>query len=353
MASKDLLRVSGVTAYPLGVASARVRVRNFQPFLSAEGIALDLQSMMSDREYAVLISNASPARKAAVLAKSVARASLRRQLEGLRLVHRLVCLAPLPGIDPPSHLDVYDLDDALTVGSPAHDNRRFQWLKREAQRAATSMRRARLVTAGNAYVASQARQFNKCVEVIPSCVDPTIQAVREHAEQDVVTVGWIGSHTTVPYLKHVIPVLARINNERQRLRLVVIGGDTGLREDWIEHRPWSLTRQSSDLASFDIGIMPLPDTDWARGKSGYKLLQYFAAGVPAIASPVGVNAELVSDERGLLASSADEWERALSVLMADASGRDARGAAARSFVEREYSYQRWAPELATLLRGLV
>jgi glycosyltransferase involved in cell wall biosynthesis len=98
--------------------------------------------------------------------------------------------------------------------------------------------------------------------------------------------------------------------------------------------------------------MPLPDTQWTQGKSGYKILQYFSAGVPTVASPVGVNSQIVGDGRGLLATSEPEWEAALGFLIGDAEARRRMGAAGRTYVEREYSYQRWAPELARLLRGL-
>jgi glycosyltransferase involved in cell wall biosynthesis len=348
----DPLRVQGVTAYPLSAASARVRVGNFRPFLRDEGIDLVHRPALTERDYATLVSGVHPARKAAILAKSAGRAALTTRQDGLLLIHRLVLLAPFPGIDPPRRIDAYDLDDALSIGSPADGNRRFQWLKRESQRAVASMRRARLVIAGNAFLAAQARELNANVEIVPSCVDPAQQPLHQHRDDQVLTIGWIGSHTTVAYLRPVLPVIARLNDRGVRARLVVVGGDTGLREPWIEHRRWSLGRQAADIAGFDFGIMPLPDTDWARGKSGYKLLQYFAAGIPAIASPVGVNSELVSEERGLLASSEQEWERALDAMVEDGDSRRARGAAARSYVEREYSYQRWAPELAAMLRAL-
>jgi glycosyltransferase involved in cell wall biosynthesis len=147
----------------------------------------------------------------------------------------------------------------------------------------------------------------------------------------------------------VLPVFAALGS---RVKLVVVGADTGVRAPWIEHRPWSLEREPHELAEFDIGIMPLPDTEWAKGKCGYKLLQYFSASVPAIASPVGVATEFVGSERGLLASTPEEWRSTLARLVNDAEERRERGVAARAFVERDYSYRRWAPELAELLRSL-
>jgi glycosyltransferase involved in cell wall biosynthesis len=143
-----------------------------------------------------------------------------------------------------------------------------------------------------------------------------------------------------------------MNSNQVRAKLVVVGAEEDIKAPWIESRPWSLRTEAADLASFDIGLMPLPDTEWTRGKCGYKILQYFAAGVPAIASPVGVNTNLVSDERGRLAESEWEWKRALEELIEDAEARREMGNAARTFVEREFAYQRWAPDLASLLRSL-
>lgn len=346
------LLVQGATAYPRSAASARVRVVQHAPFLRASGIELVHRPTLSEQDYALLLSQASPLRKGALLARSAARAAGAVRWEGLLLVHRLLLLTALPGVDPPARLDAYDVDDALFVGSPAQASARYQWLKREAQRSAQATRRARLVIAANAYLAAHARTLNRNVEVVPSCVDPSAQPLRVHAAQDLTQIGWIGSHTTAQYLAPVIPVIRRLNDRGARVRLTVIGADTGIREPWIEHRVWSLERQGSDLAGMDVGIMPLPETDWTRGKAGYKLLQYFSAGVPAVGSPVGVNAQLLADGRGIAATSDGDWEQALVELVTDPTGRAQRGHVAREFVEREYSYNRWSPELAAMLRAL-
>jgi glycosyltransferase involved in cell wall biosynthesis len=346
------LRILGETAYPLDVSSARVRVATFEPFLAPHGVRLSFHPALTTAQYRTLSSPTSAVRKAFVLAASSTRAARSDPAHDLLLIHRLRFMTPLPGVDPPRRLDVYDLDDALFLSSPSPLNRRFQWAKQEARRCIEYMRRARLVVAGNTFLATKAREYAGRVEVVPSCVDPSRQPLRAHGSADVVNIGWIGSHTTSVYLEPVLPVFARLNQHRLRARLVVIGGDPKLRADWIEHRPWSLETEGADLASLDIGIMPIPDTDWARGKCGYKLLQYFAAGVPAVASPVGVNTDMVGRDRGILASSPEEWYHAVDQLIGDAEERRQRGQAARAFVERDYSYQRWAPELAGLLRSL-
>jgi glycosyltransferase involved in cell wall biosynthesis len=349
---KAPLRILGETAYPLSVASARVRVANFVPFLSRYGVALDYRPTLTDRDYAVVASRASFVRKGIAIAASAARTSRPDPNHDLLLVHRLRLLTPVPGLDPPHRLDAYDIDDALFLGSAAPANHRFRWVKQETRRCIEYMRRARLVVVGNSFLAERAREHARRVEVVPSCVDPERQPLHVHGTPHVVTVGWIGSRTTSEYLKPLMPVFERLNGMRRRVKLVVVGGDLSARATWLEQRPWSLTTEAHDLADFDIGIMPLPDSEWARGKCGYKILQYFSAGVPAVASPVGVSSKLVGRERGLLATTHEEWFVALDRLSNNASEREERGTAARAFVERHYSYSRWAPELAQMLQSL-
>jgi glycosyltransferase involved in cell wall biosynthesis len=348
-----MLRVLAETAYPPIAPSARVRIARFAPFLREHGVGLTHWPTLTDDEYQQLSSHDSVPRKLAVLVGATARAGLRsRPTHELLLVHRLRLLNPFPGLDPPPRLDVYDLDDALFVGSAAPVNRSFAWAKQEARRCVSCLRRARLVIAGNGYLAGRAKEHARRVEVVPTCVDPTEQQPRNHQEVEVVTIGWIGSHTTSAYLQPVLPVVERLNGRGVRVKLVLVGADATFRAPWIEHRPWSLLTEARDLASFDVGIMPLPATEWARGKCGYKVLQYFAASLPAVASPVGVAPELIGTERGFLATSAAEWERALEALVNNVVERRQRGLAGREFVERHYSYQRWAGELAGLLQSV-
>jgi glycosyltransferase involved in cell wall biosynthesis len=351
-------RVAAETTYPIEAPSARVRLADFGPHLRSHGVELRYHSTLTQAEYGVLTSRANPVRKGATLARAGARLTLRNGRPGddaLLLVHRLRFLSPVPGAEPARHVDVYDFDDALYLGSTFQANRRFGWVKREAERWQTYVGRARLVIAGNAHLANRAREHAKRVEVVPSCVDPKRQPLREHREQEVVTIGWIGSRSTTDQLRDVLSAIASLNQDGLRARLVLVGAEPAFGNiEWLESKPWSLDSERTDLSSFDVGIMPLPDTEWARGKCGYKLLQYFSAGVPAIASPVGVNSSIVGndEQRGLLASTLEEWRSALATLVTDAKARAEMGSNARRFVEREYSYERWAPELAGVLREL-
>jgi glycosyltransferase involved in cell wall biosynthesis len=351
---QDELRILAESAYPLSAPSPRVRIAAFAPRLRSQGIELDFRPICTEAEYAAIASTASPWRASAAVASGIARSAFQaRPAHDVLMIHRLRLLLPVPVLDPPAAVDVYDFDDALYLSSAPSANGRFAWVKREAERCVTYIDRARLVIAGNNFLADFARRRQASrVEVVPTCVDPASQALHEHRESEVATVGWIGSRTTSPYLSEVLPVFEQLNSSRLRAKLVLVGADPSLTAPWLEHRPWSLATEKQDLASFDIGIMPLPDTDWARGKCGYKLLQYFSAGVPAVASAVGVAPDLVGQDRGILVRSATEWSEALMRLLGDLETRRQTGLAARRYVEQHYSYQRWAPELAAILRSL-
>jgi glycosyltransferase involved in cell wall biosynthesis len=165
-----------------------------------------------------------------------------------------------------------------------------------------------------------------------------------------VTVGWIGRDSTTMYLEPVLPVLARLQQAHPGLRVRLVGGLPGTGAGVAAVRPWSLATELDELACFDIGIMPLTDDDWARGKGGYKILQYFACGIPTVASPVGVNADIVRDgETGFLARDAREWESGLSKLIEDRELRRRMGAAGRRAAEAEHSLAVAAPRLLAAL----
>ncbi|MDP2006325.1 MAG: glycosyltransferase family 4 protein [Rubrivivax sp.] len=217
------------------------------------------------------------------------------------------------------------------------------------------MEGAALVTAGNAYLAARALAAGaRRVETVPTVIDLDRYPLRTTtASPDIgpIDIAWIGSPATVGYLQALARPLAQLAAAR-RIRLVVIGGGS-LRLPGVEviARPWSADTEAAEIARCHIGVMPLPDSPWERGKCGYKLIQYMACGLPVVASPVGVNCEIVRPgHNGWLADDDAHWLRVLTALVEDAPSRLRLGRAGRETVERQYSVQAVAPRLAALLR---
>ena len=353
------MRVAARTAFPLVNPAPRVRIAGYVERLRALGIDLDLKPALSADEYRRVVSGPGGIGKATTMARGAARFALERIREQqadngdqeLLLIHRFASVVPVPGFDPPRRLDLYDFDDALYLGY-AGKKPGLARVRREPQRWRSYVQRARVVLAGNPELAAHASALASRVEVVPSCVEPAAYQVHHHEQREPMVVGWIGSASTSAYLEPVIRALDRINADRVRARLIAVGATSPLDRPWAETRPWSLESEAEELAGFDVGVMPLPDTDWARGKCGYKLLQYFASGVPGIASPVGVAPAMLADGRGLAAGSEEQWRAALDELLESSAMRSEMGAAARRYVIDEYSYEAWAPELARLIREL-
>lgn len=216
----------------------------------------------------------------------------------------------------------------------------------------TVMRNADIVIAGNRYLADYAAKRGGAlrVEIMPTVVDIKRYPRTLRKENPIFTIGWIGSPSTAKYLTDIAPALARVC-EGGRGKVVLIGsGPAKLEGVPVEIRPWSEETEVRDLESCDAGIMPLYDGLWEKGKCGLKTIQYMACALPVVVSPVGVNREIVEDGvTGILASSNEEWVRALTTLRDDKVLRGRLGLAGRKVVEERYSVQVTAPKFAELI----
>jgi glycosyltransferase involved in cell wall biosynthesis len=202
-------------------------------------------------------------------------------------------------------------------------------------------------------LAEAARRHATRVFELPSPVDCDRYGPLDRPAAAGVVVGWIGSPSTSMYLRSLLPVCRRLAERHPTVRFEAVGADPDAELHPFRVRPWALETELADLQGFDVGIMPLDDDEWSRGKAGYKLLQYMACGIASVASPVGVNADLLRDtDRGLLASDPTQWERALTALIEDATLRRRLGAAGRELVEREYSLATWAPRYHAALNAV-
>ena len=240
---------------------------------------------------------------------------------------------------------IYDFDDAVMYQARRPDRPHGGRMRRFRR----TMGRADLVIAGNPILADHAREAGaKCVEIVPTGLDVSkFPAKQTYQVRDGLHLVWIGSRSTLKQLAAVRGMLEAVGRAAPGAVLRIIADAEfaveGLR---VENLPWSLAAEGRLLAESDIGIAPLPDTPYARGKCGFKVLQYMAAGLPVVASPVGVNAEYVRpEETGLWARTAEEWAAAVRRLAADGAIRERMGRAGRRRIEAEFDFAVLAPNL--------
>lgn len=248
---------------------------------------------------------------------------------------------------------VFDFDDAIFVAYKSPSNGYLSYLK-FPRKTETIIRLSSHVMAGNPYLAEYSRRFNDNVTVIPTTIDTDVYTVVEKTGGDVPVVTWTGSYSTVQHLDTIREALRELA-ERHRFQLLVIGTDryeiSGVE---VKAVPWRSATEIDDLRPTDIGIMPLPDDKWSKGKCGLKALQYMALGKPAICSPVGVNTEIITEGvNGYLASGRDEWVAKLSKLLEDRELRSKLGREARRTVEERYSASSQVPRVAEIFESVV
>ena len=338
-------------------ASSRLRTMQYLPALRAAGYEVDMAPLLNDAYVRGMYAGS-------VSSIGVARSYIQR-LRWLFSIRRYgvvwletELLPWLPAwlelaLVPRSIRLIVDYGDAVFHRYDMHRSALVRKLL--GHKIDAVMRRANLVTAGNAYLAERARKAG-CVHVewLPTVIDLQRYPVREpDTSRDEVVVGWIGSPSTAGYLKIIAPVLTQMC-KIYRVRCVAIGA----RPDQVagtpfEAMPWAEESEVALLRQFDIGIMPLRDEPWEHGKCGYKLIQYMACSLPVIASPIGVNAELVRDgENGYLANGASQWAAALERLILDRQLRMTLGVAGRRQVEEIWCLQVQAPRLVGMLSGV-
>lgn len=248
---------------------------------------------------------------------------------------------------------VYDFDDAIFLPAASEANRRFRWLK-QPRKTKTICQLSRHVIVGNAYLREYVRPYTPRVSVIPTTIDTERYAPKARVEiRGTPVIGWSGSLTTVEHLRSVELALKMLRG-RHAFHLRVIGS-AGVTLDGVdvESRGWNAASEIDDLTSFDVGVMPLPDDAWTRGKCGLKALQYMALGVPTVASPVGVNTEIIQDGvNGFLASTPGEWVEKLLRLLVDEGLRERFAREGRKTVERWYSSNVQGPRVLRMFEHI-
>jgi len=237
---------------------------------------------------------------------------------------------------------IYDFDDAIWLMDKNENQGVFNKLK-NPEKTATITKLADLVIVGNEYLAEYAKKLNSNIAIIPSTIDFAEYTSNEETKNsDKVCIGWTGSFSTVKHFESLLPALIAVKEKyKEKIYFKLIGDPTYQNaEIALQGTKWKATTEASDLSELDIGIMPLPDNAWTKGKCGMKGLQYMALGIATVMSPVGVNTNIIQDgKNGFLASSKEQWIEKLSQLIESEVLRKKLGEAGRNTVSEKYSVE--------------
>lgn len=356
-----VVNVLALCTYPDEAACTRFRLTQLVQPLADRGIRVTVSPFLDSRTFSTLYKRSELSRTALGLA----RCALRRlgdvraaRHADLIFVQREAMLFGPPVLETLTTRGfqkrpmVLDLDDATYLSYVSLTYGRLARLLKWPGKTESLIRAATLVTCGNREIADQVKAFGGCPVVVPTVVDTERFRPRPEADRRMPVVGWIGSHSTFDYLRSVIPALSEVARRHPFQLLVVGSGEEDLTIEGVDVvcRPWSLPREVEDFQSLDVGLYPLIETEWSRGKSGFKAIQYMAVGIPFVATPIGVLSDI--GEAGVThycAASHDEWVEALSSLLADGQLRRRMGQAGRAHALERYAVPRIADALAAAL----
>jgi glycosyltransferase involved in cell wall biosynthesis len=333
----------------------RYRIEQWAPLLRAEGIDLSFSPFFSPRAMDILYQQGHERIKVI----ETVRGYLRRWAEVITpLAADVVFVYREAAVLGPAWIErlissrlpiVFDFDDAIYLADTSGANAWSRILKRRSK-PKVICRLARHVTVGNDVLAKFASKHSRAVTVVPSTIETDLYQMRSRPANERRIIGWTGSSTTLPCLTALGPALTRLQR-KQGFELRVVGGHVQIDGLTVRSIPWSAETEVEDLRELDVGLMPLPDNEWSRGKCGLKALQYMALGIPPVVSPVGANTEIVRDGiNGFHARTEDEWVDRLTLLLEDESLRVRMGFEARKTVEGFYSSRVHAPRMAQVLR---
>ena len=350
------MRVLALVPYPTGRAPGqRYRIEQWAGLLRKDAIEVTFAPFLSESGMEVIYEKGRTLSKAAATLRGYARRvghRLRRQAFDVAYVYREVALLAPAWVERLLTIGlplVYDFDDAIYLPDASAAN---AWMRHLKTRRKTEelCRRARHVTVGNAVLAEFARAQGPPVTIVPSTIDTDVYRVEPRSPGAKPLVGWTGSTTTLRHLLEIAPALRQLRR-RIDFELRVIGGEVRLEGLDVRCIPWRAESETDDLRLIDVGLMPLPDDEWSRGKCGMKALQYMALGIPPVVSPVGANATIVADGvNGFHARTEAEWVERLATLIEHPALRARLGAAARRTVEDSYSARVHAPRMGAVLR---
>lgn len=353
------MRVLALTKYGPMAAGTRQRFLQYQPALREAGFEVEFSSLLDDAHMRRLVlgRRTSPVQVAAAYTRRLGILGKARQYDLLWLQYEFFPFMPAMvealAADFAGKPIILDYDDAVFH----RYDRNARWPVRIAaeNKLEPLLRRAAACCCGNSYVERYAAQFCPNTMLLPTVVDANLYRPAVKVGALPLTIGWIGSPSTWHNVRPILPLLREICREGGVVVRAIGAGVAaeGDRFPGLELIEWSEATEIAEVQRMDIGIMPLIDEPFERGKSGYKLIQYMACGLPVVASPVGVNSEIVIDgESGFLAADLEAWRAALMKLIADPRLRRSLGDAGRQRAEVHYSLASQAPRLVELFRSI-
>ena len=316
---QSIVKVTVLSKYGPKGASSRIRYRQYEKFFNERGVIIDFKPLLSD-QYLEKIYNGKNGflhlcvcylKRLMLLLKSSSSNIFIIEKELFPFTPFFIECILLPKKTP----FLVDYDDAIFATYENHKRRLIRNLLKN--KIPSIIRKATGVIAGNAYLGSYAKKSGaKKVYVIPSVVDTKIYLPNVCRSKRRLTIGWIGTPVTSKYLEDIVPALREISLQRN-VDVIAIGArKSSFENSFVNVQDWSQSSEVERIKSFDIGIMPLRDSSWDRGKCGYKLIQYMACGLPVVASPIGVNSLIVKHGvNGFLANSINDWVSRLKVLI--------------------------------------
>jgi glycosyltransferase involved in cell wall biosynthesis len=341
--------------------SQRFRMEQFFPYLEEKGFECDYSWFINEKDDQIFYSTGHWFKKFGVLMKAI-RVRLtdvmRRNKYDVIFIQREAFMTGSVFFEKQFRKSkaklIYDFDDAIWLEDISHHNRLFKWLKRP-QKTNDLITMADDVIAGNSFLADYARKFNSSVSIIPTTVDTNRFKPAEYKKQDYpVVIGWTGTQTTLQHFQLAVPALKKLKEQwgdKIEIRLI---SDRKLEvvDFPLICKEWKLQSEVKDLQEFNIGIMPLPDDEWSKGKCGFKAIQYMALEIPPVVSPVGMNKEIIKNGvNGFLANTEKEWVQSLTKLIQFHVLREELGKAARDSIEEQYSVKSQMDHLISIMKA--
>ena len=351
-----MVQILALTKYGSQAASTRQRFVQYEPYLREAGMQVRYQSLLGDDHIRRLAQGRTGSPVAVGVSYLRRIATLVAQSHADLIWIQCELFPYVPGAAEllatwRGRPIVYDFDDAIFH---QYDNHRSPLVRRVLGRKLEPLlSRAAACCCGNPYLRDYAARFCPDSHVLPTVVDIDAYRPVEEERRGSPTIGWIGTASTWPYVRPLLPLLAELH-ARTGARLRAVGAGHAADGDgapFIDFVPWTEANEIADVQAMDIGIMPLTDDPWSRGKSGYKLIQYMGCGLPVVASPVGVNRDIVRPGvNGQLVTDMDGWRAALEDMIGSAERRRTMGAAGREDAVALWSLQAHAPRLVDIMR---